>query len=88
MPSCKDNVRCRLQEAADAPFSPDEWAYQLVFAGTAERATPHAHILVYPDGDVERHRFADVVDWFVQKCPYAFDDGTGNSPEPDDDGMA
>ena len=45
-------------------------------------------MLVCPDGDVERHRFADVVDWFVQECPYAFDNRTDNSPEPDDDGMA
>jgi hypothetical protein len=81
-------LRYRLEKAPDAPFSPDEWEYQLVFAGTAERATPHAHILVYTDGDVERHRFADVLEWFVQKCPYAPEDGAGNSPEPDDDGMA
>jgi hypothetical protein len=71
-------LRRRLVEDTDAPLSDDEWHYVVVIAGTSERATPHAHILVYTDSDVERDRFADAVKWFVRKCPYAPDDMRGN----------
>ena len=52
-------LRRRLEKDADSPLSSDEWEYMMVIAGTEERATPHAHILVYTEGDVERDRFAD-----------------------------
>jgi hypothetical protein len=74
-------LRRRLVEDADAPLTSDEWEYMVVFAGTEERATPHAHILVYTEGDVTRDRFEDVVRWYVEKCPYAPDDMSGNSPD-------
>jgi hypothetical protein len=76
-----DQLRYRLQEAADAPLSSDEWEYFAVIAGTEERATPHLHILVYCDGDVSRKRFTPAVEKFVKKCPFAPDDMRGNSPD-------
>ena len=76
-----EQLRYRLQEAADAPFSSEEWEYFTVIAGTEERDTPHLHILVYCDGDISRKRFAPVVEKFVKKCPFAPDDMRGNSPD-------
>lgn len=76
-----EQLRYRLQEAADAPFSSDEWEYFAVIAGTEERATPHLHILVYCDGDISRKGFAPAVEKFVEKCPFAPDDMRGNSPD-------
>jgi hypothetical protein len=76
-----EQLRYRLQGAADAPLSSEEWEYFAVIAGTEERATPHLHILVYCDGDISRQRFAPAVEKFVEKCPFAPDDMRGNSPE-------
>jgi hypothetical protein len=76
-----NQLRYRLQNAPDAPFTADEWEYMAVFAGTEERATPHLHIYVVVDGDVSRERFKPVVDKFVEKCEFAPDDGRGNRPD-------
>lgn len=76
-----DQLRYRIQGAADAPLSSEEWEYFAVIAGTEERATPHLHILVYCDGDISRQRFAPAVETFVEKCPFAPDDMRGNSPD-------
>ena len=76
-----EQLRYRLQGAADAPLSSDEWEYFAVIAGTEERATPHLHILVYCDGNISRQRFAPAVEKFVAKCPFAPDDMRSNSPD-------
>jgi hypothetical protein len=76
-------LRRRLEKDTDAPLSASEWEYVVVFAGTRRRATPHAHILVYVEGDVSRDRFEDVVNWYVKKCPYAQDNRDGHSLDSD-----
>lgn len=73
-----EQLRYRLQGAADAPFSADEWEYIAVFAGTERRATPHIHIYCWVDGDITRDRLTQVTEKFVDKCSFAPDDGTGN----------
>lgn len=76
-----EQLRYRLQEAPDAPLSSEEWEYFAVVAGTCERATPHLHVLVYCDGDVPRETFYPVARKWVEKCPYAPEEGSHNSPE-------
>lgn len=74
-------LRYRLQTARAAPFSAGEWEYYVVVAGTDTRATPHIHVMVYCDGGILRSELDPVAEKFVEKCPYAPDDMTGNKPE-------
>lgn len=74
-------LRYRLQEAPDAPFSAHQWEYMAVVAGTRRQATPHLHLLVYCDGDVSREVFFPVVEKFIKTCEFAPWDGRGNSVE-------
>lgn len=76
-------LRYRLQEAPGAPLTASQWEYFAVFAGTAERGTPHLHFVVYCEGDVPRSCFEPVVEKFVEKCHDAPDDGRGNDPSED-----
>jgi hypothetical protein len=76
-----DQLRYRLQYSPDAPFGADEWEYIVVFAGTKLQATPHLHLYVWTDGDLERERLDPVVRKFVNECEFAPDDGTGNDPD-------
>lgn len=76
-----DQVRYRLQNAPDAPFSADEWEYIAVFAGTEKRATPHLHIYIWVDGACDRDLLTPVVEKFVSECEFAPDAGTGNDPQ-------
>lgn len=75
-----EQLRYRLQRSADAPLTASDWEYFAVIAGTEKRATPHLHIYIYCNGDVDRERFSPVVEKFVEKCPYTPDDMRGNSP--------
>jgi hypothetical protein len=76
-----EQLRYRLQTAPAAPFSAGEWEYYLVMAGTDTRATPHIHVMVYCDGGILRSDLDPVAEKFVEKCPFAPDDMTGNKPE-------
>ncbi|MCU4719717.1 hypothetical protein [Halapricum hydrolyticum] len=73
-------IRYRLQLAPNSPFDSDEWGYFAVFAGTRKRATPHAHIMVYCAGDVEREWFVPAVEKFVANCRYSPETMRGNDP--------
>ncbi|MCU4718903.1 hypothetical protein [Halapricum hydrolyticum] len=77
------SLRYRLQKSPNSPFSSDDWEYFLVIAGTDDRATPHAHIMVYCNDDVDRDLFKPVVEKFVEKCEYSPDNMRGNRVDRD-----
>ncbi|WP_223174717.1 hypothetical protein [Natrinema hispanicum] len=55
-----------------------DYEYAAIVAGTDHWATPHLHIYLWIDGEVDKSAFHPAVDAFVEDCKYAPDDGTGN----------
>ncbi|WP_336325992.1 hypothetical protein [Halovenus sp. HT40] len=58
----------------------DSYQWMCVLAGTRQYATPHAHVLVWTEGDVPRDALVPVVERFVESCEYAPSSGRGNLP--------
>jgi len=58
-----------------------DYEYAVVVAGTDHWATPHLHIYLWVDGQVDTSAFRPAVSAFVESCDFAPDDGTGNDPD-------
>lgn len=77
--SAYDNVRRALQYHLGEKRSLD-YEYACVYAGTEGYATPHMHVLVWVNGEVDREAFTPTVEAFVSNTQYSPDDGSGNLP--------
>lgn len=54
--------------------------YVALVAGTDHWATPHLHVLIWIDGEIDQSALRPAVSAFVESCGFAPDDGTGNPP--------
>jgi hypothetical protein len=59
----------------------EEFEWVAVFAGTEEYATPHVHLYIISDGDLNPSVFQRSVKKFARVCQYSPADGRGNDPE-------
>lgn len=75
-PSIRQKLRYQLQRNRGLDYE-----YAAVVAGTDHWATPHMHIYLWVDGQVDKAAFRPVVSAFVEECDFAPDDGTGNDPD-------
>ena len=73
--------RAMGQLRRDLDSTTEDWEYVAVIAGTEHFATPHYHLYMWVDGQVEADDFEGVVDDFVEDCEYAPDNGRGNRIE-------
>lgn len=66
----RDALNYRLREY--------NWEYARVVAGTDDFATPHVHLYLWIEGQPTFDQLKPAVEKFVEKCPLAPNDGTGN----------